>query len=409
MIQFVALIAAFSCLTLMLRRKMEFGMSIFISALLLGALTVSGGLPALPGRVFVLLTRKTALQTMAAVLFVGILSGVCRHYGILDRIVHNLKRVVRNPRANLMLVPAIIGLMPVAGGAVMSVPFVDTIASEYDLSAERKSAINLVFRHAGMLLMPFSTMVMVSLSILAPMGIAYIDIASRTVVFVLLNLTFGYIFLLRDVPSRAPAQPEEGETGNGVFELFLNLSPILSVVLVAFVFGAPIYISVMVGILIAFLISDKKDFVKVMIKAANPKMLFTIAGINLMQGFIQDLDVVISQLTGFLGDGAGAVAAYALASVLLAFMTGSSLTSVSIVLPLLITLPQSHNMLAANTFLMFVVGYFGYYFSPLHLCQVLTLDYLKCGAAQLYREYRLYAICLLTTALMAYGIFALLA
>jgi hypothetical protein len=128
-----------------------------------------------------------------------------------------------------------------------------------------------------------------------------------------------------------------------------------------------------------------------------------------MQGFIQDLDVVISQLTGFLGDGAGAVAAYALASVLLAFMTGSSLTSVSIVLPLLITLPQSHNMLAANTFLMFVVGYFGYYFSPLHLCQVLTLDYLKCGAAQLYREYRLYAICLLTTALMAYGIFALLA
>ncbi len=386
---------------MLLRRKVEFGVAIFGSALLLGALTVSGGLPALPGRVFVLLTRKTALQTMAAVLFVGILSGVCRHYGILDRIVHNLKRVVRSPRANLMLVPAIVGLMPVAGGAVMSVPFVDTIAGEYDVPPERKSAINLVFRHAGMLLMPFSTTVMVALDILAPMGITYIDIASRTVVFVLLNLFFGYVFLLKGVPARLPAQPAGEEDKGGLLELLINLSPILSVVIVAFVFGTPIYLSVAVGILLAFLISDKKDFIKVMIKAANPRMLLTIAGINLMQGFIQDLDVVISQLTGFLGDGAGAVAAYALASVLLSFITGSSLTSLGIALPLLITLPQSHNMLAANTFLMFVAGYFGYYFSPLHLCQVLTLDYLKCGASRLYKEYRYYAASLLVAALAA--------
>lgn len=405
MMQFVALAVAFVCLFLLLRKRVDFGISICAAAIILGLLT-AGGPMLFVNKTIQVLTKKTALQTMAAVLFVGILSGVCRHYGILDKIVTNLKLIISNPRIILMLVPGIIGLLPVPGGAAMSVPFVDTIADEYGVSPERKGVINLVFRHAGMLLMPFSTTVIVALDMLP--GVTYAELASRTGCFVLCNLALGYWFFMRDIPANQ-SSPPEGDRSKGLVELLINLSPILAVVVVAFVFGLPIYISVAVGILLAFIISDKKDFPRVLLKATNPKLMLTIAGINMMQGFIQDLDQVVGTLTGSLGTGVGALIAYALTSMFLALITGTSLTPLGIVLPLVIAMPQSHGMLLANTFLVFISSYFGYYFSPLHLCQVLTVDYLKCTTQSILKEYRFYAASLFAAAVVLYGIFTLIA
>ena len=403
--QFLALFVAFATLFLLLRKKVDFGISICVAAVVLGVMITGAPMPFLTKTVSVL-TRKTALQTMAAVLFVGILSGVCRHYGMLDKIVTNLKLIISNPRIILILVPAIIGLMPVPGGASMSVPFVDTIADEYGVSPQRKGVINLVFRHAGMLLMPFSTTVIVALDMLP--GITYAQLASRTSFFVICNMILGYWFFLRDIPTRQPKQPE-GDRSRGAVDLFVNLSPILTVVVVAFVFGLPIYISVAAGILIAFIISDKKNFLGVLLKATNPRLILTIAGINMMQGFIGDMDQVIGTLTGSLGTGVGALVAYALTSTFLALITGTSLTPLGIVLPLVVAMPQSQGMLLANTFLVFISSYFGYYFSPLHLCQVLTADYLKCTTQELYKEYRIYAACLLCAALAGYMLFVFIA
>lgn len=402
MYQFLSLAVAFICLFLMLRKRVDFGVSICVAAVILGALTAGGPSPFF-NQAVAALTKKSSLETMAAVLFVGILSGVCAHYGILDKIVTNLKLIIANPRIILMLVPAIIGLLPVPGGASMSMPFVDTLAEEYQVPAERKGAINIVFRHAGMLLMPFSTTVILVLNMVP--SISYTDLASRMLFFVAGNIILGYIYFLRDVPSRQ-AEPPQGDRAKGLMELLLNLSPILAVVVVTFAFSTPIYISVAVGIFLAFLISDKKDFLSVLVKKTNLKLMLTIAGINMMQGFIQNLDQVIATLTGSLGTGATALIAYALTSLFLSLITGTSMTPLGIVLPLVVAMPQSQGMLLAGVFLILASSYMGYFFSPLHLCQVLTLDYLKCSTQSLYKEYGSYVAALAAVAVGGYALFS---
>ena len=387
----------------MLSRKMDFGISICSAATILGLLSTGNPLTFLT-TTWSILTARTALETMAAVILVGVLSGVCRNYGILDRIVSNLKIVVANPRIILMAVPGIIGLLPVPGGAAMSVPFVDSIAEDYGVSPTRKAAMNLVFRHAGMLLMPFSTTVIVALSILGPYGVTYGLLVSRTGFYVLFNMVIGYFIFMRTVPTRQTRQPE-GDRNQAVRDLLLNLSPILTVVFIAFTIKPPIYICVGLGILVAYVISDKKDFVRVLLKVTNPKMALIIVGINMMQGFIQKLDHVIYTLTGTLGDGAMAIFAFAMTSAFLALITGVSLTPLGIILPLVVAIPQSTSMLLANTYLIFTASFLGYYFSPLHLCQVLTVEYLKCSTQGLLKEYRLYAAGLLTIAMVGYALF----
>ena len=64
-----------------------------------------------------------------------------------------------------------------------------------------------------------------------------------------------------------------------------------------------------------------------------------------------------------------------------------------IVLPLVALLSVPHATSLYLTFVVFVGAYFGYFFSPLHLCQVFTNEYLKVSTGEIYKEYR----CLLYT------------
>ena len=59
----------------------------------------------------------------------------------------------------LMITPALFGLLPVAGGALMSAPIVDQI--EPSLPAEKKIAINVWFRHLLVFIYPLSQVILI--------------------------------------------------------------------------------------------------------------------------------------------------------------------------------------------------------------------------------------------------------
>ncbi|MBZ2174998.1 DUF401 family protein [Schnuerera sp. xch1] len=49
-----------------------------------------------------------------------------------------------------MIIPAMIGVLIISGGALLSAPFIYNLGEEMELSPPRRAAINLVFRHIAM-------------------------------------------------------------------------------------------------------------------------------------------------------------------------------------------------------------------------------------------------------------------
>jgi uncharacterized protein len=131
-------------------------------------------------------------------------------------------------RVAMAVLPAVIGLLPMPGGALFSAPMVDSCDPEGTVPPLLKSCINYWFRHlwefgwplyAGVLLitdyadLPLWQYMLVGIPLLISSGVA------------------GYIFLLRHVPDHAEDAPENRPdyTGPSLFKLMM---PIIVVVVV---------------------------------------------------------------------------------------------------------------------------------------------------------------------------------
>lgn len=122
---------------------------------------------------------------------IPVIGGVLQESGQLEDITSNL-RIGQRPF--LALSPALLGLLPIPGGALFSAPLVE--GSTERASAEVKSAINVWFRHVLFFVYPLSP------QLLIPAQVANRSVYSLLwfqVPFFLFALALGYVFLLRRV------------------------------------------------------------------------------------------------------------------------------------------------------------------------------------------------------------------
>ena len=74
---------------------------------------------------------------------------------ILDMIEELKKTLPR--KALVALIPAIFGTLPMPGGALISAPIIDNEAEELGLTPEKKTFVNLWFRHLSLFVIPLSS------------------------------------------------------------------------------------------------------------------------------------------------------------------------------------------------------------------------------------------------------------
>ncbi len=384
-IQVIMLILSFIIMAIMLRRKMNFGVTMIITATIL-ALSAGQNLSEYLNTLLTTITAENTIETCGAVFTIGILGGLLSRFGILNRIVADFGNLISSRKIIAMIIPAIIGLLPVPGGAVMSVPFVDTLGNDLEMSAQRKSAINLVFRHVGIMIMPFSSTLLMVGAILPSVGVY--GLIPYNLVFMICLFAAGYFVYISDL------KPKHEYKASPSFKTFaslmINLSPIYVCVLTSIIFGLPIYMGALVSLVVVYLISDKSDFFSKFKASLNFNMLLTIFGVMLLQNVIGSLDQMLNSFQSMVGDGIFGMVILSLGGAFFSFITGLSLTSYGIVLPLLAGLALPDNTTLVFAYSIFICSYIGYYFSPLHLCQVFTNEYLKVETGTLYKEYTKY-------------------
>ncbi|RLE93617.1 MAG: hypothetical protein DRJ55_03505, partial [Thermoprotei archaeon] len=122
---------------------------------------VGGGFSAFFG-VLAALARLDYSGLFVAAYLVSVLVSLYRDTGMVDRLARGLVSALRRPRLVLMFVPAVLGVLSIPGGALMSAPIVDRVGEELGLGKAEKLFVNIWFRHLIFLIYPLSSVILVT-------------------------------------------------------------------------------------------------------------------------------------------------------------------------------------------------------------------------------------------------------
>jgi len=227
----VKLALIFVLIIVLIRQKLSLGAALTIGAIILGLWFHLS-----PFKVCIsVIDSLTSIETIILFLVITlilVLSHSLETSGQMRRLLDSFGGISQNTRLNLVLFPAIIGLLPMPGGAVFSAPMVYEISRKENLSARRKTLINYWFRHIWEFFWPLYP------GVILTCALSGIDMG--TFILIQFPLTpfmacVGYFTLLRSVPvqKESASRPPIGDRRRFLLELI----PILIVIGGAIIFG----------------------------------------------------------------------------------------------------------------------------------------------------------------------------
>lgn len=401
MYQLIAVIVAFLFIPLLIRLKIKLSYTLLITAGILGI--ISGiGMEAFKESVFSVFMESSSLTTVFAVIMVSILGGLMKHYGILDNIVESMILVIHNKKAILMIIPAMIGVLAVPGGALLSAPFINDLGEEIGLPPSRRAVINLVFRHIAMFIFPYSTGLLIIAASMPEISIPKIILLN--LIFVISMTIIGYFLYLKDIKIEKTLACRKDFSKN-IIRLMAYTSPIYVCVILNIVTGLPFFITLFASVFIVYFLSDKKDFLKVILKSFKWDSVLTVVAVFIMKDIILRMDDLLAIFNNLFLESNSMITTmliFMIASIFFGYITGYQSASLAILLPMVTQLKVPVETLHVYVYFAFGCAFLGYFFSPLHLCQAFTVQHMGTTTKEIYKEYKYFAPLLIVVLIVSF-------
>ncbi len=390
----VTLIISMSIILLLVNKKVNIGYSLMIGASLLSLLN-GRNLTYILSSFINTLNEPTTLSLAFTITLITILGHLMEKYLILDRMVSSLENMVKSAKITIMLAPAIIGTLLVTGGALMSCPVVDTLGNKLNISNDKKASINLIFRHALYFIFPLSPTIILSAEI---GNYSVWDFAKLQFPITIAMYVFGYFFIVKNYSDLSHDKSGIHEYIISIKDFILYSSPILISLLGSILLGLPFYITLLFGIICSFAINiydkskddkynTKESFFITVYKGIKPSMVIAIIGIMFFKNIVNDMDEIYNMLSLLLDKGIPIEILIIIASGLISFSLASIQPGIAILYPMILPLAPNYSIMLLYAMFIYTSCFMFYYISPLHLCQVLTLEYFDVKLKNLYRNY----------------------
>lgn len=319
-----------------------------------------------------------------AVFLVLLLAELMRRTRAMERMVASLQVVVPDSRIVLALMPTMIGLMPMLGGAMFSAPMVNEIGTRLNLTPSRKTYINYWFRHSMEYVFPlYSSLLMVS----ALLSVSVYAFVRASWPLTIAAMAGGVIWGLAGI--RYEKNTTNGQSKGAAWrDLLASTWPILLVILVVVVlqFNMLISLAVICALLVVVKRIGPGQWRDALTRSLPGQTFSSIFGVMIFKQVLQDVGAVeqIPQALSALGLPPLIVAF--VVPMLVGLVTGTApaamALSLPLVAPLLAGLPIE--AMAAGVW-MFVGCFSGIMLSPMHLCLALTHNYFGASWGLLYK------------------------
>jgi integral membrane protein (TIGR00529 family) len=398
---------------------MKLSLSLFIGALVLGLWMGMTPLQWLGAA----LLSVTHLQALSLVLVVGLLmvmSRIMESAGQMHRLVATFTRLTRDPRTVGSVMTAMVGLLPMPGGALFSAPLVETSLSGQNVSVEQKALVNYWFRHIWEYWWPLYPGAVLAVALLKVQTWPYIAFMSP---LTLITALIGIVFILRPMgkfPSRG-----KGERSWSTLKDFLwEMMPILVVILVIGLIGGveallgflgiqvrvPGAISILPGLLAAIIwvcVVNKIPPMRIrsafLDRGVIPMLLLVLA-IIIFQGTLIESKAVFKMREELTAYQVPLLAVFTIIPFLSGLLTGIAVGFVGLSFPLVIPMFPTNSFFEymSCAALAYTFGYMGMMLSPVHLCFLVTKDYYKANLLKCYRHVLWPALTVMATVVLIF-------
>ena len=369
----------------MIRLKVRLSLAILGSAMILGVLFNLPWARIQTGASSALFDLEN-LKIVAALELVLIFSAIMKEHGSMDRAIAALSGIFRDTRITVALIPAVIGLLPVVGGAMLSAPLVASASDTLRLSPERRTFLNFWFRHVWEYTLPTFPAVFLTAGILGiPVAKIVLANAPLTLVSILTGIFFGFKGIGR--PFEGKGQPSVG-LGRNLLSFIRHLMPFFVVIFLTVCFNVHLAYSMGIvtgGILILYRFSPAR-FMNITRNHLSIELALLIWGIMIFKEILTAtgaMHQIASELTRM---GVPIVVLVAIIPALIAFITGYTTAFVGLSFPVLLPfLNLGSGEGIYYVMLALACGICGHLLSPMHACYIMTLEYYHASMTKSYR------------------------
>ncbi len=364
-----------SIILIMFIARKSLWLALITGALFLGAVN-------LPFRDLYIITHLTMIDMKivllaSAVGVISLIGGGLQMSGLMNDLVNNLQM---KRQVYLGFSPAIMGLLPIPGGALLSAPMLNR--SGNDITPETYTAINIWFRHILILIYPLGALLPCS-----KMGNFNVYQAMLYIFPIFLVLfILGYFFFLHPIKGDMP-RPHKLNIKKILIPLFIILSaPVIHVILSStfLMDEAALLTAVLITIILTFLFGRMKiNKLLPLVKKMKPWRYFLIIiGIFLYLRIFQATAIAdrISQLSFSLNFLIILIAG------VLSFLTGRVQLPISILIPIFLTKFGADQFTILAFVIMYASIFLGYMVSPVHPCVIVTTEYFKISYWQFFKK-----------------------
>lgn len=368
------------CVTLifvvaLLQRKISIGNSMFAGASLLFIMCSPQWITlVLVGQS--LLLNLSTWEIILALYLVMCLEYQLRTHGIIDGLMEVARTLLKSDKVLLALMPAFLGFLPSLGGAIFSAPLVESAGKQYNLSPERKTAINYWFRHLWECTNPIVPAVLLASEIAkVPVGALIAHMLWVSVLCFLLGW-FYYISPLKSQVGIQTSKADLRSQKNNYWYVFMAAGPIIAnfVLVVGFSFGPALSMFLAVAFMTLMLRQVPKDMIAMLKHAFDSKMLWGVVGILFFQYMLKETGIIADVALVLQNSGIPMVLVIGAIGFLAGVLTGTSQGYVAISFPLVAAVATGDITVSVVAY---VAGFAGQMLSPAHLCFLVTLDYFK--------------------------------
>jgi len=304
-------------------------------------------------------------------------------------------------RAAMAALPAVIGLLPMPGGALFSAPLVDSCDAEGDIAPGLKAQTNHWFRHVWEYWWPLYPGVLLALQLT---GLQVWQFMLLGIPLSLCAIAAGYVFLLRRIDQEAqPAARGTAEAPAGFFSLVLPIIVVIAcytVVKLSYSGAKHIwpgiwemnrYLPMAVGLFCAMLVLQvqrpigRRQWREVIFSRRALNMAVIVAAVRVYGAFI-DARLPNGELLGeqmrmeMEAVGIPLLAIVMILPLISGLATGLSVGFVGASFPIVLALLGQHpptGSVIAITALAYGFGYMGMLLSPVHICLVVTSEHFE--------------------------------
>ncbi|MCS3915987.1 integral membrane protein (TIGR00529 family) [Caldanaerobacter subterraneus subsp. tengcongensis MB4] len=283
----------------------------------------------------------------------------------------SLVSLLKKPSLVLSVIPAVLGLLPIAGGALFSAPVVKEVGERLGLEDNRLIFLNVWFRHVLFMIFPLGQSLLVA-SITT--GYSLVELAAIQIPIAIFMVLVGFIFIPRSAfQSIKPASVElKGEFLKSSLPLLVAIFLSLILTKLIGIFGMPL--GVFLGVITMFFVTkiSFKVFTDVVKSKVVLSLTFSAFLIMLLQHAILDTGVKEILSNFFVNYQVPFFLLLTIIPGILSALTSSAITGIVMVVPLI---SLAHSLTLKEASILYVSSFLMYTISPTHLCLIYTARY----------------------------------